>query len=342
MIERQLKTRFLLLLIAILICNLIFSQKKYNPGHYVAVTPDIEISEIKYLNEPAVIGVQKRYHWRTLEPEKGKYDFSQIQHDLDLLAKYGKQLIVFIIDVSYWKRSALPDYLAEYDSYSENDGWCPIRWHPEVVERFIALGHALGERFDNHPNFEGIATQETSMGISKEGFEKYKYTHKKYTKALIETLKGLSNGIPNSNVFWYQNFLGGVEDGSKYLRQIADSIIDYGVIMGGPDILPYRLGIKNISYPMYDDYKDKLCLFCSVQDCSYKHHKNDTVLQKIEPVHEDGYLTMEEIFKYGRDSLHLNYIIWNYYYEGVDKGHRSYDDAIEVIKKYPKFNLKKD
>ncbi len=342
MITRDQKKYFLLLFVAILICNSIFSQKKYNPGHYVAVTPDIEISEIKYLNEPDVKGVQKRYHWRTLEPEKGKYDFSKIQHDLDLLAKDDKQLIVFIIDVSYWKRSALPDYLAEYDSYSENDGWCPIRWNPEVVARFIALGDALGEHFDNHPNFEGIATQETSMGISKEGFDKFKYTHEKYTKALIETLRGLSKGMPNSNVFWYQNFLGDFEVGSKYLRQIADSIVDYGIYLGGPDILPYRIGIKSISYPMYEDYKDKFTLFCSVQDCSYKHHKNDTSLNVEETLPEEGYLTMEDIFKYGKDSLHLKYILWNYYYDGIDKGHRSYDDAIEVIKKYPTFNLTDD
>lgn len=340
MIERNFKARFLLLLIIIFIGSTVISQKKYNPGHYVAVTPDIEISEIKYLNEPSVKGVQKRYHWRILEPEKGKYDFSQIKHDLDFLARNGKQLIVFIIDVSYWKRSALPNYLAEYDSYSENEGWCPIRWHPEVIERFIALGEALGDFFDNHPNFEGVATQETSMGISKEGYEKFNYSHEVYVKALIETLRGLSKGIPKSNVFWYQNFLGDFDDGSRYLRQIADSIIDTGIILGGPDILPYRKGIKNISYPMYSDYKDKYTLFCSVQDCSYKHHKNDTVLHMIEPVHEEGYLTMEEIFKYGRDSLHLNYIIWNYYYDGEDKGHRSFDDAIEVIKKYPKFNFK--
>lgn len=337
------KSRHLISLLSFVILVSLLSctkspKKKFNPGHYVAITPDIEISQIKYLNEPSLKGVQKRYHWRVLEPEKGKYDFSKIQKDLSTLASKDKQLMVFIIDVSYWKRSALPDYLAKYDSYSETDGFCPIRWHPEVAERFIELGKALGREFDNHPNFEGIATQETSMGISKIGYETFGYTHEKYSKALIETLRGLSLGLPNSNVFWYQNFLGDFEDGSKFLRQIADSVVDYGIILGGPDILPYRLGIKNISYPMYDDYKDKFTLFCSAQDCSYKHHKNDTVLHKIETLHEDGYITMEEIFKYGRDSLHLRYMIWNHYYDGTEIGHWSYDDAIEVIRKHPTFN----
>ena len=340
------KTKPIYLVLSLLLFTAFYScskptQKKHNPGHYVAVTPDIEIADIKYLNEPGLRGVQKRYHWKVLEPEKGKYDFSMIKKDLDELAMEDKQLIVFIIDVSFWKRSALPDYLAMYDSYSEGEGFCPIRWHPTVVKSFIELGEALGAEFDKHPNFEGIATQETSMGISKVGIEKFGYTHEKYANSLIERLIGLSKGIPNSNVFWYQNFLGDFDDSSMYLRQIADSITDHGIYMGGPDILPYRKGIKTVSYPMYADYKDTFTLFCSMQDCSYKHHKIDTVLSLIEPLHEEGYLSMEELFKYGRDSLHLTYILWKYYYDGIEEGHHSFDDAIDVIRKYPTFNLVK-
>ena len=93
---------------------------------------------------------------------------------------------------------------------------------------------------------------------------------------------------------------------------------------------------------MYEDYKDKLTLFCSAQDCAYKHHKNDIKNSDEEPIHEDGYLTMEDIFKFGRDSLHLKYIFWNYYYDGIEKGERSYDDAIKVIRKYPTFNIYED
>lgn len=308
---------------------------KYNPGHYISVLPRTEMSEIKHIHESSIKGVQKRYHWRRLEPQKGQYDFSEIERDLCLLAENNKQLIVFIIDFSYWKRSALPEYLSEFDSQSEYGGFHPVRWHPEVVDRFIELGKALGEKFDTNPNFEGIATQETSIEISDEGFEKYHYTADKHRDAITDVLIGLQNAMPNSHIFWYQNFLEG-NDG--HLRQIADTILDYGIFMGGPDILPYRIAIRDETYPMFEEYQDKLVLFCSAQDCSYKHHKGDLRLQEIEPVHSDGYLTMEEIFLYGRDSLHIQYMFWNCYYDGADKGHRSFDDAIKVVNKYPTFN----
>ena len=50
---------------------------------------------------------------------------------------------------------------------------------------------------------------------------------------------------------------------------------------------------------------------------------------------------MDDIFLYARDEMHVKYLFWNYYYEGVKKGERSFDDAIEVIRKYPTFNRDK-
>ena len=46
------------------------SDKKYNPGHYVALRANEQVRDINYLDEPSVQGVNKRYHWRHLEPEK--------------------------------------------------------------------------------------------------------------------------------------------------------------------------------------------------------------------------------------------------------------------------------
>ncbi len=89
---------------------------------------------------------------------------------------------------------------------------------------------------------------------------------------------------------------------------------------------------------MYEEYQDRLTLFCSAQSDSYKHHKNDTGVDEQEPVSEEGYLTMEEIFLFARDSLHVRYIFWDYEYEITEQGQWTFDDAIEVIRKYPTFN----
>jgi hypothetical protein len=312
---------------------------KFNPGHYVAVGPSFELPGIKYLDDPAVMGVNKRYFWRTLEPEKGEYDFSSIENDLDYLAAHQKQLIVFLCDRSYWIKGAMPDYLSEYE-VEEDGGFNPVRWHPVVVERLVALGKALGERFDSHPNFEGVAIQESALDLSEEVFKRFDYSPERYRDALITILTGMQHQLPDSHVFWYQNFMSG--DDGRCLRQVADAVMGSGVIVGGPDILPYNRYYHMVSYPMYEDYKESIILFCSAQDDSYRHDKNDIRVSVKEPVHPDGYLTMEDIFLFARDSLHVSYMFWNYYYEGSGHGERSYDDAINVIRKYPAFNRLKD
>jgi len=314
------------------------SNVKINPGHYVAVGPYFNLAEIKYVNEQVLRGVNKRYFWRTLEPEQDKYDFSTIQEDLDYCAKHDKQLIVFLCDRAFWIKSAVPSYLREHEWKNEGGGFSPIRWSPEFLNRFLAIGEAISERFDTHPNFEGIAIQETALDMPEEILSKYDYTPKRYQNALLTILIKFATSFSNSNVFWYQN---GIQGSNNLIRQIADSISHReNIIMGGPDILPHRKWLR-YTYKIYSDYQDKIKLFCSAQDDSYKHHKNDIRHSLNTPIPEEGYLTMEDIFLYARDSMHVQYLFWNYYYEGIEKGERSFDDAIEVIKKYPTFNTPK-
>ncbi|WP_439481852.1 hypothetical protein [Cyclobacterium plantarum] len=311
------------------------SIDKDNPGHYVAVGPHFDLSEIKYLDEPNLQGVSKRYFWRTLEPEQDEYDFSSIKMDLDYCSKHNKQLIVFLCDRAFWIKGAVPSYLREHEWENEGGGFSPIRWNPEFLNRFLAVGEAISDRFDTHPNFEGIAIQETAMDIPEDVLLKYDYTPEKYQDALLSILNGFATSFSSSNVFWYQN---GIQGSNKLIRQIADSISHKeNIIMGGPDILPHRKWLRH-TYKIYGDYKGKIKLFCSAQDDSYHHHKNDIQLSEAEPIHEEGYLTMEDIFLYARDEMHVQYLFWNYYYEGIKNGERSFDDAIEVIRQYPTFN----
>ena len=70
-------------------------ESKYNPGHYVAVSPFFDLSEITYLGDTSLQGINKRYFWRTLEPQKDAYDLSFIEEDLEFCSKHDKQLVVF-------------------------------------------------------------------------------------------------------------------------------------------------------------------------------------------------------------------------------------------------------
>lgn len=308
---------------------------KSNPGHYVAVGPHFDLAEINHFDQAALKGVNKRYFWKTLEPAKGEYDFSQIEADLTYCAEHNKQLIVFLVDRSFWIRSALPTYLSTHEWTNNGKTFVPARWRPEFQERFIALGENIAKRFNNHPNFEGIALQETSLGMPDDVLQEYGYTPKKYKAALLSYLKTFESSFANSNVFWYQN---GIQGNNQLIREIADSIAySKNIIMGGPDILPYRRWLRN-TYKIYPDYQDKLRLFCSAQDDSYHHHKNDIRGGQANEVPQEGYLSMEEIFLFARDTMHVQYLFWNYYYEGEEKEGWSFDDAIEVVREYPTFN----
>jgi hypothetical protein len=309
--------------------------RRSHPGHYVAIGPGDDLLEINHLDEPSVRGVSKRYFWRTLEPTEGVYDFSSVAEDLDYLAACGKQLVIFLMDKSFSSRSALPGYLGDYEVESDWGGLTPVRWHPYYIGRWLALVGALGEAFDSNPGLEGIAIQESSLGIPGTGYSQFGYTPELYRDALIAILTGTQDRLPSCHVFWYSNFL---PDNDSYLYDVADAITESGVFMGGPDILPYRRYLNRVSYPMYEAYRNRITLFCSAQGDSYRHHRNDISVDEQEPLHEEGYLTMSEIFRFARDSLHVRYIFWDHEYAGAEIGAHTYDDAIRVIRRHPMFN----
>lgn len=320
---------------------------KTNVGHYVAIDGRGDLEELACLDEPAVRGVNIRYSWAKLEPEKDQYDFTSIRKDLDTVAAHNKQLVVFLTDKSFGPGGKpLPKYMKDYALPGKKGGVSPKRWDPEFVDRIVALVRALGKEFDSHPNLEGIAFQESAPSLTADVLEKTDYTPEKYRDALKTMLIESSKAMPHTRIFWYQNFLPG---NNEYLLEIADALLPYPVAFGGPDILPYRISLIERA-PTYQRYEGKLVLFCSAQPDSYRHHKDDTSMEIVEgyrrgekPIHKDGYVPMEEIFEYGRDVLHLNYIFWSY----IEKPSKSFpgdptssdfQDALRVIRKNPTFN----
>ena len=220
------------------------------------------------------------------------------------------------------------------------------KWDPVLVDRQIALCHALSNAFDASDHFEGVAYQESAPSVPISQLKAIGYTPEAMRDGLTRLLIGSSKAFQRSQIFWFMNFL---PMNNGYLNDVAQAVVPYHVVMGGPDILPYRGGLKRIN-PLYEKFSGKLKLFCSVQNDSYRHHKNDVSNDKKgawhrgeKPIHPDGYLSMEEIFIYGRDTLHLNYIFWNYKtwkgtpYPG-DPQQWTFKDALQVIRKYPVFN----
>jgi len=165
------------------------------------------------------------------------------------------------------------------------------------------------------------------MGFENNVLDSNGYTPEKYRDALIYTLMSAASSMPNSRVFWYMNFLVRKQD---YLAEIARAVAPAGVVMGGPDILPDDPDLKSV-YPLYDEFEGVMPLFCSVQPNSYRHiHATSGWSTK--------YWTMQQLFNFGRDRLHLNYVFWSNVTKPAPSDSYTIDNAYPVIANNQEFN----
>ncbi|MEX1267256.1 MAG: hypothetical protein WEA08_10050, partial [Woeseia sp.] len=106
--------------------------------------------------------------------------------------------------------------------------------------------------------------------------------------------------FPQSQVFWYMNFLPRNQD---YIADIANVAANLDVAMGGPDVLPDSKPLKELAYPFYDQFRGRMTLFNSMQYHSYAHKRAAEWGSK--------YWKMNDLFVYARDELHVDYLFWN-------------------------------
>jgi hypothetical protein len=128
---------------------------------------------------PDIGGVQVVYNWKRLEPEPGRYDFSEIEADLQRVEKAHKKLFLQLQDRFFMhEHRNVPRYLLEDPRYGgglapqtnqdagrnpDGSGWVAMQWNPAVRERFQALLSALAQRFDGR--ILGINLPETSFDM---------------------------------------------------------------------------------------------------------------------------------------------------------------------------------
>ena len=176
-------------------------------------------------------------------------------------------------------------------------------------------------KFDSHPNLEGIATQETSLSLDPPVLKANGYTPEKYRDAYINTLTAASKSLPTSRVFWFMNFLVGNQ---AYLGTIANAVASKGVVLGGPDVMPDNSALVTRVYPYYDQFHGRMHKFTQVEPMVY------------EALHETAgyrtkYWTMPELFKYARDKLEVNYMIWVRMPKASPADSYDWYDALPVI-----------
>jgi hypothetical protein len=334
------------------------ASRKWFPGHWLSIgnssgrrgTYHTGNGTSDLLDLPGVQGVQLRYPWIDLEPSPGGFNFGpvktsytnserSIRADLWRCSQAGSQLMVMLEDKSFSSTNPMPTDLraAQYVQANDNGGYTAARWNATVVARWGALIQAIGDAFDGHPNFYGIAFLETAIGYDATAQAATNYTAAGYRDAQIAQLQTASAACPTSRVFWYQNFMPTISQ-DFHLDSVADAIAAYdggsrnnGILMGGPDILPdpverspgvYSNSVTERCQPRYREYFGEVDLFCSMQNDSYRHiHRTDLVDGATTPPDPrmPGYSwtvgstwTMTDMFVFARDYLRLTHIVWNF------------------------------
>ena len=305
------------------------TTRKFHPGHYTVILP-VHNWQQKYMDDatrPGMRGILKRYPWRLVEPTKGNYNFSMIQSDLNWAQAYGMQVIIMIEDKSFGSERPNPGYLDSIALRNQSGGYTMARWSPTYVERYKALATAMGKRFDSHPNFEGIAQQESALTLGSTTLKANGYTPEKYRDALIASFGHALNVMPRSRVFWYQNFFVG---NNNYIGSVAAALGPKGLVMAGPDTLPDRKSLVDKSYPYFGQFKDKMHLGIQVEGVCYRApHETSGYSTK--------YWTMPELFRFARDKLHVNYIFWVRIPKSSPSDSYNWHHALPVIESNPRF-----
>jgi hypothetical protein len=308
-------------------------ERKFHPGHYVAVGRAEAGNLRAAANTPGISGIQRRYRWIQLEPKQDQYDLDPIARDLQVAAAAGVQLVAMIEDKTFDGTVPTPGYLQDDDHTLQGPrGSIATRWDPTVVERFTRLVEAIGARFDCDPHFEGVALQESALSLEPARLRSAGYTPEKYRDSLIRMLRGAAAGVPRSRVFWYMNFLPGNQG---YLEDIARAVVGTGVVMGGPDVLPENSALAQRVYPIYRRFEGRIKLFGSMQHDSYRHPRGGNGLGAATKSGADGLWSMEDLFLFARDELHVDYVFWEYRSRRTPPDARDWNEARDVIVRHP-------
>jgi len=215
-------------------CGVDTGQKggvKWHPGHYMLTykgSPQSNLDSIR--DEPYVIGAVRRYYWAQLETGEGVYDFSPIESDLKYLKSMPtpKRLVIQIFDRDYRSPTpvgVVPNYLLEDPRYGGKTGWYAERgsqwygvaptkngfvarsWDPAVMDRWIALFRAIGNRFDKEPYLEAVSGNETTTGFG--GAIAPDFSKDKVATQIKRFIDEVIPAFPRTNVVIYANHLTG-------------------------------------------------------------------------------------------------------------------------------------
>ena len=278
------------------------AEVKWHPGNYIFVQARRLDESLLY---PHFLGVQKCYSWKSLEPAKDRYDFSGLRSDLDFLARHGWRLVIQIQTKTFGPgQNDCPAYLAgpDYGGGVYRTRWGsynPVLWDDRVNRRLLALYRELGRAFDREPALEAMVIPETAITGELASQPVTPYTVAAYARSVEDGMRAMKEAFPHTVVIQYVN------QPAELVHPLADFARTNGIGLGGPDIYPEDPVLNRPGqgvYPAYAPLAGLVPLGAAVQQNDYT--------QKAAFRGPPGAASVREIYDFGRDRLHLNYIFW--------------------------------
>lgn len=261
-------------------------------------------------------GIQMIYTWKSLEPKKGKYDFSSIESDLNKTKVLGKKLFIQIQDRFFDPNSKLvPTYLLTDQEYNGGvvkqidhpgeglemvAGWVAQQWNPFVQNRYQLLLSAIAKKFDG--KIYGINLPETSIDIDFD-HDKTGFSCDAYFKSEIENIAFTRQVFKKSHVVQYVNFFPCEwKNDHFYMSRFFEFAIQNNIGVGGPDVIPYHKSQMENSYPFFEKFKNQMTMISmAVQepDLTYTNPETHKKYSK------------EEFESFAVDKLGAKIIFWS-------------------------------
>ena len=263
-----------------------------------------------------IAGVQIIYNWKRLEPQKGVYNFTAIESDLQILTKLNKKLVIQIQDRSFRPQDKwVPTYMLTDKAYAggvvkqiDNPGeglapeygWVAMQWNSAVRSQFQTMLGALAKQFDGR--IYAVNLPETSVDISTkkppQGF-----SCDNYFNATLDNIKYLRGAFKQSGVIQYVNFFPCEWDNDhNYMGRLFKFAKTNNIGLGNPDTVPYKKAQMKNSYPLFNKYKDQLAMVAiAIQEPDYTYTNPQTKKK----------FTTSELATFANDYLGATFVFWN-------------------------------
>lgn len=327
------KFSFFIAILTLFNFNHVFAESvKWQPGHYMRFKSNHSESIMeKFLSNPYTKGILVQFSWASLEPQFGKYNFSQIDNFINLVSKYNKYLILDIEIKCFYDGCTSgnsPSYLKSdpkynggvellYRSNGTVKGSTSRIWDSNVADRIISLINKIGTKYDNNQNVVGVILPgETALGFEKtpDG-----YSAGVYENQLKRIATSMSKSFPKTIGIIGINFFPGSSDPKSTFTRIANQLLTNG--NGGlthPDTYPQNPVPE--SYQVEIAFKNKLPIIPQFQTWSVPIGTSE-----------------EEIYLYAVNTLGSQFVVWNNYFSSKFKEERpNYIEnyVLPVINKY--------